>query len=158
MERPIVIWIQKMFEHAFQKQWFETYWAIDLHGVVIYPNYTKDKKNIVYYPYAKETLQILSKRPDIIMFTYTASYPEQLKGYIEQFEKDNIQFNFINENPDISEAKGHFGCFDKKPYYNVVFEDKAGFDPFKDWEPLYNLLLLYEKLNYKPDPNWGRKF
>jgi hypothetical protein len=158
MGRPIVAWVQKMFEHAFQKEWFETYWAIDLHGVVIYPNHTKDKKKVVYYPYAKETLQILTLRPDIIMFTYTASYPEQLSGYLEQFINDDIRFNFINENPDISESKGHFGCFDKKPYYNVVFEDKAGFDPFNDWEPLYELFTLYEKLNYKPDPKWDRKF
>ena len=158
MSRPIAIWVQKMFEHAFKKQWFETYWAIDLHGVVIQPNYTKTPQKVIYYPYVKETLQIMSARPDIIMFTYTASYPEQLHGYLSQFEMDNIHFNFINENPDISEQKGHFGAFDKKPYYNVVFEDKAGFDPFLDWKPLFKLFTSYEKIKYKPDPSWDPKF
>lgn len=152
------MWIKKMFDHSFKKEWFETYWAIDLHGAVIHPNYTKNPVTGIYYPFAKETLQIWTARPDIIMFTYTASYIEQLRNYLNQFEKDGIHFNFVNENPDISEEKGHFGRFDQKPYYNVLIEDKAGFRPEVDWEPLYNLFIYYEQINYKPDPNWGPKF
>ena len=158
MSRPILIWIQKMFEHAFQKQWYETYWAIDLHGVVIQPNYTKTPQEIVYYPFAKPVLQLMTARPDIIMFTYTASYPEQLGNYLRQFERDRISFNYINHNPDISEAKGHFGDFNRKPYFNVLMDDKAGFDPYKEWEPMLQLFQLYESMNFKPDPSWGPKF
>jgi hypothetical protein len=158
MASPISKWVTKMFAHSFKKQWYETYWGIDLHGSAILPNHTKDKQIIEYYPFAKETLQILSARPDIIIFTYTASYPEQLQSYLEQFEKDGIHFNYINENPEISEEKGHFGCFDKKPYFNVLIEDKAGFDPEKDWADLYYLMKYYETINHKPDPNWSRKF
>jgi len=35
----IVDFIQKMFNHSFEKEWYETYWAFDLHGTIIKPTY-----------------------------------------------------------------------------------------------------------------------
>ena len=148
-------WIEEMFEHAEKKQWYETYWLFDLHGVISKPDYRKTVKEINYYPYAKETLQYLSKnRPDIIMILYTSSYPEEIKVYLETLEKDDIHFKYVNENPEISDAKGCFGYYDKKPYYNVMFDDKAGFRPLEDWKPIYKYFL---KTKYKPSPDWSFK-
>ena len=157
-EPQIVTWIYKMFEHAMDKRWYETYWAIDLHGSIIRPNFSKEPQKIQYYPFAKEAMQLLTKRKDIILFTYTASYPEQLKSYLVQFKEDLIEFNYINENPEISEEKGHFGDFKHKPYFNVLIDDKTGFDPETDWEYIYDLLVWYENYNIKPDPKWSAKF
>lgn len=36
-------WIEKMFKHAEQKQWYETYHALDIHGVI--SSYTKNANN-----------------------------------------------------------------------------------------------------------------
>ena len=115
-----------MFKHSEQRQWYETYWALDIHGVISKPDYRKGKgnKDIQYYPYAKETLQLLSKRDDIKMFMFTSSYPEEIVLYSKIFEKDGINFRWINENPDISDVKGCYGFYEKKPYYNCLFEDK----------------------------------
>jgi len=44
----------------------------------------------------------------------------------------------VNENPEVLNLK--YGCYDKKPYFNVVFEDKAGFDPMTDWLLVKGLL------------------
>ena len=35
----LVDWIDKMFKHAFEKEWFDTYWALDIHGVILKPNF-----------------------------------------------------------------------------------------------------------------------
>lgn len=113
----LLIWIEKMFNHAKEHQWFETYFAFDIHGVISQPDYRKTLKEINYYPYAKETLQLLSKRDDIVMFLFTSSYPTEIDKYIEIFKKDNINFKYISENPEISESKGSFGCYEKKPYF-----------------------------------------
>jgi len=153
-------WMEEMFEHAKKKQWYETYHAFDVHGVISQPDYRKTEKvgqefRINYYPWAKETLQFLTKnRPDMILFIYTSSYPEEIKRYMEQFEKDEIHFKFVNENPDISDVKGSFGCYDKKPYWNSIWEDKAGFKPFKDWKYYYD---YFTTSDYKPDPSWSFK-
>jgi len=156
----LLIWLEEMFEHAKQKQWYETYHAFDVHGVISKPDYRKTEKvgqefKINYYPYAKETLQFLTRnRPDMIMFLFTSSYPDEIKRYMEQFEKDGIYFKYSNENPEISDAKGSFGCYDTKPYFNSYFEDKAGFNPDTDWFPIYNYFYYSD---YKPDPNWSFK-
>lgn len=152
----ILTWIEKMFVHAEQREWYKTYFFFDLHGVISKPDYRKKDKTIIYYPYVKETLQFITKnRPDIVMILFTSSYPEEIKKYIDILEKDGIYFSYINENPEISEANGAYGCYDKKPYYNVLMEDKCGFNPMTDWKPI---LKYFKKNKYKPDPNWDMKF
>lgn len=151
----MVVWIEKMFAHAEQRKWYETYWFIDLHGVISKPDYRKTVKEIEYYEHVKETLQYITKnRPDVIMILFTSSYPDELKIYMKQFEEDNIFFKYVNENPEITDLKGNFGCYDKKPYYNVIIDDKGGFDPITDWLPIYNYFL---NTKYKPDPSWSFK-
>jgi len=155
-EPQILMWIKKMFKHAKKKEWYETYWFFDLHGVISKPDYRKEVKTIEYYPYVKETLQYITKnRPDIIMILFTSSYPEEIESYMNIFKKDNIHFKYVNENPEIADAKGSFGCYDKKPYYNVIADDKSGFSPEYDWKPIYNYFL---KSKYKPNPKWSTKF
>lgn len=148
-------WLEKMFKHSEQKQWYETYHAFDIHGVISKPSYRKNDFTLVYYPYAKETLQFLTKnRPDMILFLFTSSYPNEIEKYLNQFEKDGIFFKYVNENPEISDSKGSFGCYDKKPYFNSYWEDKAGFRPEIDWKPLYEYFV---NSNYKPDSSWSFK-
>jgi hypothetical protein len=155
-EPSLLKWIKKMFLHAEQHKWFETYWFIDFHGVISKPDYRKTVKEIEYYDYVKKTLQYITKnRPDIIMILYTSSYPDEIKIYMKQFENDEIFFKYINENPEINESKGNFGCYDKKPYYNVLIDDKSSFDPEIDWQPIYEYFI---NSNYKPDPTWSTKF
>lgn len=156
----LLIWIEKMFLHAKEKQWYETYHAFDVHGVISQPDYRKTEKvgqefRINYYPWAKETLQFLTKnRPDMILFIYTSSYPEEIKRYMDQFKKDGIYFKYVNENPEISKAKGCYGYYDKKPYYNVLIDDKSAFFPETDWKPIYDYFV---NSDYRPDPSWSFK-
>jgi len=151
----ILTWIKTMFEHAEKKQWFETYWVFDVHGTICKPDYRKTVKEVVYYPYAKETMQLLSKRPDTIIIMFTSSYPQEIEFYNEQFKKDGIDFKYINENPEITDSKGSFGYYYKKMYFNVLFEDKAGFNPETDWKQVYD--YLYNTM-YRPNPSWSMKY
>lgn len=150
----ILNWIKKMFNHAKNKKWNKVYFCFDLHGTISEPDYRKNIKEIIYYPYAKETLQLLSKRKDIIMILWTSSYPEEMKIYENQLKNDDILFDFIGENPDISSEKGSFGYYCKKFYFNALIEDKTGFCP-TSWESLYNYFL---NQTYKPDPKWTMKY
>lgn len=148
-------WIEKMFIHAQEKKWYETYHAFDIHGVISKPDYRKNKFIIDYYPYAKETLQFLTKnRQDMILFIFTSSYPEEINSYLEQFKIDKIYFKYVNENPEISNTKGSFGYYYKKPYFSSCWEDKSGFDPTTDWKPIYDYFV---NSDYRPDSNWSFK-
>jgi len=151
-------WIDKMFKHAFEKQWFETYWAFDVHGTILRPNFRKDHFHADFYPWAKETLQLLSKRKDIILILTTSSYPNEIEYYLNVFEENNIHFKYVNENPEIDSFKGNFGDYTKKYYFNVLFEDKSGFDPETEWKPVYELLEFYNQHNFLPDSTWSTKY
>jgi len=154
----LVDWIDKMFHHAFEKEWYLTYWAFDIHGTILVPTFRKNSYDSEFYPWAKETLQLLTKRKDIIMILSTSSYPEEIKHYQKVFKENDIYFEYINENPEIDTSKGNFGYYKNKFYFNVLFEDKAGFSPKKEWLPIYSLLKKYEFLNYLPDPSWSTKY
>ncbi len=150
--------IQRTFKVSFDKEWYETYWAFDIHGTILVPSYDLNEENMEFYPYAKEALQKISKRDDIKMIIWTCSYPQEIMKYIRFFKKHKIEFEHINENPGISSNMGNFGFYEEKFYFNVLFEDKAGFDPMKEWKQVLDLMEHYENEKELPDPNWTTKY
>ena len=123
--------IERAFEKAKRENWDKTYWAFDIHETMVIPNWSTEELPTSFYPEAKEVLQAISKRKDICMILYTCSHPHEIEKYREFFEEHQIHFDYANENPEV-ESRG-YGCYDHKPYFNVLFEDKAGFDPQSDW-------------------------
>lgn len=117
------------------------YLFADIHSTILKPDYDNVAKE--YYPMAKETLQMLSKRKDVSINLYTCSYPKEIEGYINFFKKDNIKFIYTNKNPEAENTK--HGYFEDKPYMNILLEDKAGFDADVDW---YIVNDCFKELNF----------
>jgi hypothetical protein len=126
------------------KSWDFTYWAFDLHGTIIVPNYKHGDIPREFYPYAKKVLQMLTKRDDICMYIYTCSHPHEQEKYIKYFKDNDINFKWVNENPEVETQNNGYGYYVDKPYFNVLFEDKAGFDPMEDWEDIYDFFKYRE--------------
>jgi hypothetical protein len=133
--------IANAFDKAKQRDWDKIYIAIDLHGTVIQPDY--EKTATLYYPYAKDCLQYLTNRKDVKLIMYTCSHKDEIDKYISMFNKDGIVFDYINENPDVKDTK--MGDFGVKPYFNILFEDKAGFDP-SNWKLILNEFIKQKYL------------
>ncbi len=129
------------FEYKVKRNWDRTFWGFDIHGTILKPNYQYGNTPDEFYPMAKETLQYLSKLPDVVMFLYTCSHPHEIEEYINLFESNGIHFKYVNENPEIPTDPKGYGNYDKKPYMNVLFEDKAGFDPETEWSEVYELMF-----------------
>lgn len=119
---------------------YKMYWFFDIHGTILKPNYQAGNTPKDYYPYAEETLKYLSTINDITMVLYTCSHPHEIQEYIDLFQKSEIKFEFVNENPAVVTEVGGYGCYDKKPYMNVLFEDKAGFDPEVEWKEVLDYM------------------
>jgi hypothetical protein len=130
--------ITNCLRSARAKGWARTYWAFDIHGTMLHPTFQSGVLSTVFYPYVKEVMQLLCKRDDIVLILYTCSYPHEIVEYLKCFEDHGIHFNYVNENPDI--CAGAYGHYDRKFYFNILFEDKAGFDPLTDWKLVYELL------------------
>lgn len=120
------------------ESWDFTYWAFDVHGTIVIPNYKVGDIPKVFYPHAKEVLQMLSKRDDVVMYMYTCSHPHEQEEYTNYFKDLGIDFKWVNKNPEVKTENPNegYGYYEDKPYFNVLFEDKAGFDPYEDWEDI----------------------
>lgn len=128
------------FEYKEKRNWDKTYWFFDIHGTILKPNYEYGNTPKDFYPYAIETLQFLTKLPDVEMIIYTCSHPHEIQEYIKLFADSRITFKYINENPEVPTQVDGYGCYDKKPYMNVLFEDKAGFDPETEWKEVLEFM------------------
>ena len=99
-----------------QRGWDRIYFLVDIHDTIFKATYNEIEK-YEWLGQAKEALQKLTETPWIILILWSSSYNDTLKDY-------------INENPEVE--NGSLGCFDKKPYFNVILDDKAGFSE-EDW-------------------------
>jgi hypothetical protein len=128
------------FEYKVLRNWDKTYWFFDIHGTILKPNYEYGKIPTEFYPHALETLQFVSGLSDIVMCLYTCSHPHEIEEYLKLFKENNINFKYINENPEVKTQMDGYGCYDKKPYMNVLFEDKASFNPEVEWKEVLNYM------------------
>jgi hypothetical protein len=133
--------IENAFKHRRDRGWATTYWAFDVHGTILKPNHRRDEIATEFYPHAIEVMQMLSKRTDIVRILYTCSYPHEIQQYIELFRSRGIHFHYINTNPEV--ADGGYGYYRDKFYFNVLFEDKAGFSGEDDWLSIKEVLMKY---------------
>jgi hypothetical protein len=132
--------IEKFYQDKEKRGWEKGFFFFDIHGTILKPNYEYGNTPKEFYPYAKEVLQLFSKRKDVCMILYTCSHPHEIEEYLKLFENNNIKFDYVNENPEVVTDVNGYGCYDKKPYMNVLFEDKAGFYGEEDWLPVLKLL------------------
>jgi hypothetical protein len=123
-----------------KKGWDKIYFAIDIHDTMIKANYQAGNIPTEFFPDAIVALQELTKRDDIKLILYTCSHPHEIEQYHQLFEANDIKFDFVNENPDVKTDNQGYGNYDKKPYFNVILDDKAGFDPIIDWPIIIKLL------------------
>lgn len=122
----IISSIKTCVKQITERNWDKVYWAFDLHGTVLVPNYKAGSIPTEFYENAKETLQMISKMPNICLIMYTCSHPNEVEEYLEFFKKNDIHFKYVNENPEV--VNGAYGYYADKFYFNVLFEDKAGFE------------------------------
>jgi hypothetical protein len=126
----IVKAIDRAFNTMEKRGWDSVFYYFDIHETILYPDYNNTDP-LKFYPYAKEVLQHLSSRKDVKIALFTCSYPDQIVKYIDFFKEHGIIFEYANKNPDVKNTI--YGYYEDKPYFNVLFEDKAGFDAEEDW-------------------------
>jgi hypothetical protein len=145
----IIYAIDKARKRAIEKGWKYTHWFFDLHETIIKPNYEVGNIPKEFYPNAKETLQIISKRSDIKMHLYTCSWPHEIEQYDKYFRDNDINFDYIDcKNPEV--VNDALGYYENKPYVNVLMEDRAGFLP-SHWT------RIKQYLEEHPDSNINEK-
>ena len=139
----LISYIEKVFNELNRGSFKCVYIMIDVHNTILRPSFDK-KETFEYFPYAKETLKLLSDNENVKLIMWTSSYDDKIKMYLKHFEENGIIFNFVNENKEYGNVS--FACFDTKFYYDIGIDDKFGFDAENDWEEIYTFLT--KKLNF----------
>lgn len=127
--------IKKAFELAKLKNYDKLYGLFDIHETILVPDYD-NKQPSQFYPYAKEALQLISKHPMLVNIIYTCSHSHEIERYQKFFKENEINFHYVNENPEISDD--YLGNFTTKMYASFGLDDKFGFDALTEWEEIYN--------------------
>lgn len=132
--------IKKAFERACQKasdrNWDCIYVAVDWHDTMS-PSTYGSAASLTFYNKCLTALYKLSKNPRVRLILFTSSYPAAIKDLYAELDEMGIRFDYWNCNPEVSNTE--YGDFSKKFYYDVLLDDKAGFDPEVDWEEIIQL-------------------
>jgi hypothetical protein len=116
--------IYNAYQTAQERNWDTIYVLIDVHNTIAESNY-KDSE-VKFYPNAVESLKQLSNYPEVVLILWTCCYFDDGQRLVSRLKSLGINFQYINHTPVKNTLTG---CFDKKPYFSVLFDDKAGFDP-----------------------------
>lgn len=134
--------VERAYSLLQERNWDTIYWAIDLHGTCIKSNYVSGEYEWINED-ALKCLQLISNLKETKIIIWSSLYrSEKFKIWVWLSEQGIEILNF-NSNDSIKNTET--GCFDKKFYFSVLLDDKAGFDPDTDWK------LIYEYLKNKND-------
>ena len=128
--------------------WPRMFWAVDLHDVIIPGTYTLNNEGKQPFPYAVEVLQWLTNRKDMGIILFTSGHFEPTLNIRKWLSKEyDIVFDFVNKNPECPDNE--LCCFKGKFYFDIMLEDKAGFDGMSDWKTIKDSLIELEEWDKK---------
>jgi hypothetical protein len=140
----------QLFQDAWKKKrernWKYVYIMVDLHGVVLPSSYHKTNDLQFIGNYAEEALRLLCQRLDVKLILWSSSHVDEIENVRTWLTPKGITFDFVNENP--LEPNTEYADFSKKPYFGIVLDDKAGFEP-ADWESIVCFLKWSSDLRIK---------
>jgi len=129
---PAIIQAIKRAQKIKEERGYEyKYWFVDLHRCIITPTYNSKNKNAEFYPDAIKVLRHLTESESDVIILWTSSYLGNLDGIYEKLASQGVRFNATNANP--FEESTELCDFSKKPYFDILIDDKAGFDGESDW-------------------------
>lgn len=120
-----------------ERNWDSIYWSIDLHGVCLKSNYRTGGYEWINDK-AEEAMRLISARKDAVIILWSSVFETENDRLKDFFFEHGVWVDAINENP--YEENTETGCFDKKFYFSMLLDDKAGFDPDEDWDLIIEFL------------------
>ena len=116
-----------------------TYWAIDIHDTIVPSTYTfPNKYDVTKYPKCLESLKLLSDMPDHKIILWSCTGSEQVQELLDLLKEYDISVDYFNENPEC-ESKDVYN-FSGKFYFDILIEDKAGFNADEDWIEVHSCI------------------
>lgn len=123
---------------AKKKLWDKVFIMVDVHETILESDYKNDSTKFKYYPKALEALKMLSQDPFYELILWTSCDKARADQYKVEFQNHGIKFKYFNHNPEVPNTS--YAKFDQKFYFNIILDDKAGFEAETDWIYLIDYL------------------
>lgn len=124
----IVRAINRAYDVMAERNWDTIYYALDLHGTCLKANY--ENGGYEFLPGAREALQYLSRLEETCLIVWSSLHQAEVRPVFEFLYDNGIEPFHFNSNSEVRNTDT--GCFDRKFYFSVILDDKAGFAP-EDW-------------------------
>ncbi len=137
-QRPIYLTIKNAYAKAKSRNWDTMYWMIDIHETLIHSSYNGSGV-LLWLPGAFEMITDILRFPEnkIILWSSMQSLDAgDGKMSLQTFRAEIIRKTshrleaenriFLNGNPEVENTS--YADFSIKPYFNILLDDKAGFD------------------------------
>jgi hypothetical protein len=120
--------LERVFQQKKERKWHTIYVAVDAHGTLIKAYHD----HIEFYTGAVEVMQWFNSREDFKVILWTSTHHKEINNLRNKAWENCFHFDFVNENP--LEKDSDRACFTTgKFYFNILLDDKAGFEPETDW-------------------------
>lgn len=135
--------IERAFQTMKDRNWDTLWWMIDVHDTIFKGKYATDQ-DFEFYSGCLEVLKWISDQPNQEIILWTSSFKNDAQRVIDYFkENHNIVINYFNENPECPNTE--LADFATKPYFNILLDDKGGFEAETDWFLVKQELIRIEK-------------
>ena len=134
--------IRKAYEQLELRNWDKIYIALDIHGTVADSDYHSVSTEL--YRTAIQPLREISRLPEVSIILFSCCYEENYEHYVKLLAENGIKIDGFNKNAAVQNTKT--GCFDSKFYFNILIDDKAGFDPWM-WPSVRDAFLNARQFN-----------
>lgn len=121
--------IDRAYDVLIQRNWDTIYWCVDLHGTVLESSYDSGEIHFISQEIA-DTLAYISGLPETCLILWSSITAADELKIRKLFADKGIKVDFVNENPLIDNTIT--GNFDRKFYFSILVDDKAGFCP-SEW-------------------------
>ena len=122
-----------------ERKWDTLYWAIDLHGVCLKSTYVSSQHEWISAD-AIAGLQAIATQPENKIILWSAVHETEKQAIIDKFSEKGIKITGFNRNPEVFNTST--SNFNEKFYFNVLLDDKAGFDYMTDWNAIIRFYAI----------------
>lgn len=122
--------ISRAYNVAMERNHEMIFWCVDLHGTVLESNYSSDSFTFLNADQTVPALQAISALPETRIILWSGITDEDRDQVVKLFNDNGIRVDWVNENPAVPSSGT--GNFEKKFYFSILVDDKAGFCP-RDW-------------------------
>jgi hypothetical protein len=123
--------IRRAFKLFYTRKYRKMYWKIDVHDTIFVGKFDKENKDKEFFPDAKEVLQWLSDNPKMCIILWSSAHEEATRKIADWLGENGIKVDYLGENPEV--PNNHLCDFSKKIAFDILLDDKAGFEGETDW-------------------------